>query len=547
MLLKWAASDLAADLAIAGRGALVRLPGGGAPRLKAFIIAPPELRTGDPIVASDFYAGQFAFSGKIALTDGASPFLIQPPSLAWAEALCGFGWLRHLQAARSTLARDNARQLLMDFVTGRHRLQPEARSAHVTARRLLSLLTHSPLLLDGAEHETYSACLDAVRADTERLLVLRGGRLAPDTLLLSLIALVMVGLCVDGAERLQRRQGEELALELDEQVLADGGHISRNPRVLVDLLLDLLPLRAAYVARGIDPPAGLLAALDRIVPHLKLLRHPDGGLAVFNGMGDSRLDALATIFASHDTTGRAATSAPFTGYHRVEGERAVLIVDTGPPPLPSASLEAHASCGAFEFSAGRQRLMVSCGVPINGGPRLPVALRSTAAHTAVVVDDSSSGRFIERNGLARLYPGATEVNVATATLPEGERIEISHDGYAQRFGLRLRRTLTLAGDGATLAGDDTLERDEGASLPPAAARFHLHPLVRATALDEGGIRLEPPGGPAWLFRAGDAPVLLEDSICYIGAEGARRTQQIVVPFGGEQPAISWRLTRLPPQ
>ncbi len=546
MLLKWAASDLATALGIAGRSVLVRLPGGGVPRFKAFIIAPPELRTGDPTVASDFYAGQYAFAGKIALSEGASPFLIEAPSRPWAEALHAFGWLRHLQAARTPLARDHARQLLMDFVQGRHRLREEARSAQVTARRLLSLLTHSPLLLDGADYETYSACLQAVRADTERLLVLRGGGPAPETLLLSLIALVMAGLCVDGAERLQRRFGEELALELDEQVLADGGHLSRNPRVLVDLLLDLLPLRAAYVARNIDPPASLLAALDRIVPHLKLLRHPDGGLAMFNGMGDSRLDALATIFASHDTTGRAATSAPFTGYHRLEGGRAVLIVDTGPPPMPCASLEAHASCGAFEFSTGRQRLFVSCGVPAAGGTRLPIALRSTAAHTAVVVDDSSSGRFIARKGLARLVDGPTEVHLAAETLADGERLDISHDGYAERFGLRLRRTLTLAADGSSLDGTDLLEADDGAAIPPAHARFHLHPLVRASTQEEGLIRLDLPDGTVWSFGAGDAPALLEESICYIGAEGARRTQQIVVPFGGGQPAIRWRVEQATP-
>ena len=41
-----------------------------------------------------------------------------------------------------------------------------------------------------------------------------------------------------------------LADEIDEQILPDGGHASRNPRVLIDLLTDLLPLRQIYAARG---------------------------------------------------------------------------------------------------------------------------------------------------------------------------------------------------------------------------------------------------------------------------------------------------------
>ena len=44
-----------------------------------------------------------------------------------------------------------------------------------------------------------------------------------------------------------------LAAELERQILPDGGHSSRNPSILVELLLDLLPLRQCFAARG-QPP-----------------------------------------------------------------------------------------------------------------------------------------------------------------------------------------------------------------------------------------------------------------------------------------------------
>ena len=57
-------------------------------------------------------------------------------------------------------------------------------------------------------------------------------------------------LCIAGHERRLAQSQKLLVAELERQVLPDGGHISRNPWVLVELLLDLLPLRRCFAARG---------------------------------------------------------------------------------------------------------------------------------------------------------------------------------------------------------------------------------------------------------------------------------------------------------
>src|SRR5690349_10363607 len=54
------------------------------------VVAPQDLRTTDPTVASDIYAGYFAFAGKVAASGGRSPFELEPPSPAWLDALMGF-------------------------------------------------------------------------------------------------------------------------------------------------------------------------------------------------------------------------------------------------------------------------------------------------------------------------------------------------------------------------------------------------------------------------------------------------------------------------
>ncbi len=545
---RWAAGSWLRALGLGFRRTLRLLTPFGRIRLTRFLFAPPDLRTTDPTVAADIYAGQFVFAGRVVALGGQSPFDVPAPTSSWAEALYGFGWLRHMQAANSNLARDNARMLIVDFSARARRLPAVALQPHVIARRLMAFLAQSPLVLDGASHEFYALFLSLVRHEARLLRDARHLSDDPTVRLTSAVALTTLGLCVEGAERLERHFGRELSDQLNDQILADGGHVSRNPRVLVDLMLDLLPVRSTYAARGLEAPRGLVSAIDRVVPHLKMLRHPDGSIALFNGMGASQVDALATIFASHDTGGRAATEAPYSGYHRLEAQGAVLIADTGPSPPFAVSADALAGCLSFEFSHQRQRIFVNCGVPRQSGRELPVELRATAAHNATTIAGASCCQFILLRGETRVLKGPRKVTATRSTTPEGESIALSHDGYASRFGVTVQRSFLLHGDGQALSGVESVAgmgdaRPNGGSR---VTRFHLHPSMQAGRTEQGDVLLMTARGPSWLFRCEGADVTLEDSVFFSGNEGARRTTQIVLSADSAGEPVSWQVVRLPP-
>ena len=78
---------------------------------------------------------------------------------------------------------------------------------------------------------------------------------------------------------------KQLVAEIERQILPDGGHISRNPGALIELLLDLLPLRQAFAARNIAPPPQLNNAIDRMMPMLRFFRHGDGNFRAFQRHG----------------------------------------------------------------------------------------------------------------------------------------------------------------------------------------------------------------------------------------------------------------------
>ncbi|WP_248313085.1 heparinase II/III family protein [Bosea sp. F3-2] len=510
------------------------------------LFAPHDLRTADPTTAGDFYAGYYSFAGRTLRSHGESPFDVEPPSEAWAEALYGFGWLRHMRAAATAIARANARSLVEDFIAKRRDRHDIARRPAVAARRLISFLSHSPLLLEGADHVFYERFLRHVARLADRLSLALAGAVEGVDRLNALIAVTLAGICLDGQDARRRRAETMLSDELDEQILPDGGHLSRNPRLLVELLLDLLPLRETFAARGLEPPRGVLTAIERMMPHLRLFRHGDGSLALFNGMGTTAPDLMATLAAYDDARGRPTEHAAYSGYSRLAAGRSVVVADAGAPPPGAYSIEAHAGCLAFEFSSGAQRIIVNCGASRFGPPELRLAARSTAAHSALVLDDRSSANFGMVLGELRIVSGPRDVRVARQDGADGPEWVASHDGYRRSLGAVHTRRLLLAQDGATLSGEDEVALSGVREALPAAARFHLHPNVRASLVREGrGALLALASGEVWSFEAGGLPIVIEESIFLAASDGRRRTEQLVVAFdAAAAPRITWRLTRI---
>jgi uncharacterized heparinase superfamily protein len=125
-----------------------------------------------------------------------------------------------------------------------------------------------------------------------------------------------------------------------------------------------------------------------MMPMLRLFRHGDGTLALFNGMGVTPPDLLATILAYDDVRAQALTSARNSGYQRLEAADAIALIDAGLPPPQIYSKRAHAGCSSFEFSVGAQRLVINCGAPDANRAAAHEAARMTAAHSTLVIDDT---------------------------------------------------------------------------------------------------------------------------------------------------------------
>src|SRR5271154_2634999 len=524
------------------------------------LIAPQDLRTADSTRASEIYSGRFAFAGKVVVCDRRSIFEMEPPSEEWAAALLGFGWLRHLRAAESGITRANARALVDEWITLQGSWHPIAWRPDVLSRRIISWLSQSTLVLQDADARFYRRFLRSLMRQVRYLRHTAGDARRGVDRMQAVVAHAYAALCIAGQARHIKAATERLSHEIERQILPDGGHVSRNPGAIIDILIEFLPLRQAFTARNIAPPQALLNAIDRMMPMLRFFRHSEGSFAHFNGMGATPGGLLSTLLAYDENHGTPFSNAPHSAYQRLEAGGAVLIMDTGRAPPIEMSLDAHASCLAFEFSSPKLSLIVvNCGMPATGRENWRQIARSTAAHSTVTFNDVSSARFVEMATFKRMLGGSPmlggprHVAVTREEGPDAIVLRAAHDGYADRFDIVHERTLSLSADGTRLDGEDLFLSADGGSQVRSTqdeftVRFHLHPAVKATRLTDGrGVMLMTPNKEVWTFNTREDQVELEDSVYLAGSEGPRRTAQMVIRGRARSASrVSWSFQQASP-
>ncbi|MFC6588177.1 heparinase II/III family protein [Sulfitobacter pacificus] len=485
--------------------------------VKGFVSSPEPRTIGSFARGRQLVAGNYLFAGTLINAPGHSLWEVTPPDANYAADLHGFSWLDDLAAVGDMAARDAAQSWLWGWIDRFGKGRGPGWTPDLTGRRLIRWINHALFVLRGQESEKSRAFYRSLVQQTQFLSRRWRGAAPGLPRFEALTGLIYAGLALEGQEDLADPAIKALARECATQIDDQGGLPTRNPEELLAVFTLLTWAAAALGDVGRSCPKEHLAAIERIAPTLRSLRHTDGGLARFHGGGRGAEGWLDHALAAS----RVKTAQPdglAMGYARLSAGRTSIVIDAATPPKGAASHNAHASTLGFELTSGRRPLVVSCGSGASFGLDWRRAGRATPSHSTLCLGGYSSARLADPDaatGVEALINGPTYVPVELSPQSDGIKFQGGHDGYVASHGLTHARTLELTFDGRGLAGEDMLlaledaeKRRFDAALDAGKLkglrfdiRFHLHPDVDAT-LDLGGaaISMALKSGEIWVFR-----------------------------------------------
>ena len=449
----------------------------------------------------------------------------------------GFTWLRDLRALGTDAARLRARLLVSEWIAA----PPQDAIAYrpdVIGARITAWLGHYDFFAATADDSFRQRLMARLVADARGLSAALPAEEVDARALTALKGLIAAAVALPEHTGFMVRALKFLPPEIMRQVLPDGCHVERSPAAQLAALQDLTEIRALLQAGQTQPPPALTNAIERMAPALRVLRHGDGGLALFNGSREESGTLIDQVLTQAGRGGRGPSALADGGFQRLQAGRSVLIVDCGAPPPAGVDRYAHAGTLAMELSIGRDRMIVNCGAFPAGPSEWRDAARATAAHSTLIIADTNSSE-LRPNGLGRR---PTDVKAQRQEANGAHWLEAHHDGWKKPFGAVHRRRLYISESGEDIRGEDVIE---AAQPQPFALRFHLHPDVQANLQQDGeAVLLRLRSGGGWRLRADHARLTLEESI-YLGGAEPRRTEQVVLVGMADGPQhVKWAISKV---
>ncbi|MDV6331495.1 heparinase II/III family protein [Asticcacaulis sp. 201] len=516
------------------------------------LAAPRDGRPANALQGKAILSGRFALANaRMSVQGSGDPWNRPSPTRAFAISLHQFAWLAPLMTQGDDGAKEAVRLFLLWARTFRN-WTPFTWGEEVLPRRLINLSVYARRMAAVSTPEEVHLLAQSLAEQGRHLLRLHNNQACQAS---RAVALVAVGCVLSGGvgDSFRKKGLSRLSKALRRTVLADGSHASRSPEEGLELLYDLLLLVDGLSQRSQAVPDYIEHHIDSLSRFVRTLSHPDGSLVAFQGAESVCEDQIAPALLQTDGAGGALPLVLEQGrYHCLLGRSLSVFVDTGEARAGDFGSAACDYPMTFEVSGGRDKLIVSPGwSPIQSDRH---ALRVVgAANTLSLGDDvilkPMAGKFGELLHFAleglRYKVRSRRVEAEDS----GTLLEMEHEGWRSKFGLKHERRLYVDAQRDELRGEDRLTPMPSKKDMPVqtqyTVRFLLHPEVQASlARDKKSILLRGPGGRGWWLRHDARDVSLDEGVVF--EKGVARKTTLIALHGTArldgQNRLRWKLS-----
>ena len=366
----------------------------------------------------------------------------------------------------------------------------------------------------------------------------------------SLAALILVGNSFEQYEEYTQFGLKNLEDELSDFINKDGFVKTKNPEDLFWTLYFLVLIKEWLILSRKQTPAFINIYINSLGISFKFLRFSNGDLPLFNGANQINTERFYEYLESRGYEFENMENI-FCGYAKIKSKKIEIFMDANNPSSMLHSRNYQAGPLSFELSSNGEKFICNSGSAKNLGEELSYLSSSTAAHSTITINDTSSCIF-QKNKMIRKYFGNSLIEKHDIFKKEFKndkefiRCTIGHNGYEKRFKLLHERQITLFKNKSHVEGIDNLKCKnlENKNLT-YSVRFHIHPDIRITKTMGNDILLSSNNGEGWIFRSPQIPTKIEKNLYFGNPNNIKESSFILLEgnIENENTNIIWHLEK----
>ena len=208
---------------------------------------------------------------------------------------------------------------------------------------------------------------------------------------------------------------------------------------------------------------------------------------------------------------------------------------------------------SFELISNKQKVICNLGYGKYLSPKLTSLSRSTAAHSTLYINDTSSCNFQKNESINKVYGSSLVekhkiINKNYLENNDFYSIVASHNGYEKKFGYIHTRSIKILKKEDKIFGHDELKKTKNYSNSlNYFIRFHIYPDTKIVKTKAGNsILISLFSGEGWLLKSKTGDFRIEKNI-FLGNKNKIINNESVSISGSinkEIISIQWEIERV---
>ena len=238
---------------------------------------------------------------------------------------------------------------------------------------------------------------------------------------------------------------------------------------------------------------------------------------------------------------------------KIKKKKFEFFIDCGNPPSSTFAKYYQAGCLSFEIVSNKQKVICNSGYGKYLSPSLSSISRSTAAHSTLYINDTSSCIFQKNQSINKVYGNSLihKHKIIKKDYTENKdfySITAAHNGYEKKFGYIHTRSIKISKKEDKIFGYDELKKTKNFSnLLNYFIRFHIYPNAKIVKTMAGNsILISLSNGEGWSLLSETNNLEIEKNI-FLGNKSKIINNESVSmsgKMGEEVISIKWIIERV---